>query len=80
MNETFIDTYVLKDQKYLGILGKFEDFQIRITKGALIYYLRHSGEKVIKKWKFSLTLCMSLLTVTSFLQDIHLTGHVLNAL
>ena len=39
MNETFIDTYVLKDQKYLGILGKFEDFQFQISKRAFIYYV-----------------------------------------
>ena len=49
MNETFIDTYVLKYQKYLGILGKCEDFQIQIGKGAFIYYVRHRGGKVVQK-------------------------------
>ena len=32
--------YVLLDKKYLGILGKFDDFQIQISNEAFIYYAR----------------------------------------
>ena len=81
MNETF---NVLKDQKYLGILGKFEDFQIRISKGAFIYYVRHRDGKVIQKMAI-LPYSMHFLTnsycfFTRYVYCIYLTGHVLDAL